>query len=82
MPLECMGWIEEKQIGDNLLWTLFPASMITALDLLLEDRLKGLHKTHICVVHRLMTFLLIRHMRKESGLFFTIPVSMPFWGLE
>ena len=39
-PLETMGWFEEYKIGDNLIWAPSLSEMKTALDLLLEDRLK------------------------------------------
>ena len=56
--------------------------METALELLLEARLKRTYKTNIVVIPQLMTFLWRRYMGKEADLLFTIPVGMPYWGLE
>ena len=81
-PLDAMGLFEEEQRGDNILWTLSPAAMETALDLLLEARIKRPYKTNIVVISLLMEFLWRRHTGNEADLLFTITVGMPFWGLE
>ena len=48
--------------------------MDNVLDLLLEAMLQKPHKTHLVVVPRLTTFLLINHMLKEAGLLFHEPL--------
>ena len=77
-PLDDMGWFEEEQRGYNLLWTPLPEAMETALDLLLEARLKRAYKTHIVVIPCLMKLLWRRQMGMDADLLFTIPVGMPF----
>ena len=81
-PLDSMGYFEEEIIGDNQFCTPYTEDMETALELLLEARLKRTYKTNIVVIPQLMTFLWRRYMGKEADLLFTIPVGMPFWGLE
>ena len=56
--------------------------METSLYLLLEDRLNRSYETYIVVIPCLMTFLWIIQMGKDASILFTIPVGMPFWGLE
>ena len=80
-PLDAMGLFEEEQRGDNILWTLSPAAMETALDFLLEACIKRPYKTHIFVIPCLMKLLWRRYMGKEADLLFAIPVGMPFWEL-
>ena len=80
--IETSDWFEENKSGNNPLWGISPSAIKTALDMVLEARLKQPHKTNLVVVPRLMTYIWRIQMVKEGELLFTISVGMNFGGYE
>ena len=70
---------ELRDLKAARLWTLPPAAMEVALELLCEDRLAHPQWPHVFVVPRLMTHLWRKDLMKNADLLFTVPAQVPFW---
>ena len=82
MPLKTItkdNMFELKDLQAARLWTLPPAAMEVAMELLCEDRLAHPQWPHVFVVPRLMTHFWRKDLMKNADLLFTVPAEVPFW---
>jgi len=71
---------ELKDLKAARLWLVAPAVMETALELFGDDRLAHPQWPHIFVIPQLMTHMWRKNLGKDTGVLFTVPAGVNFWG--